>query len=407
MENTDQSRTLIHTRKNHHVPAPLRYRPRLKIIRDDFDKPFLMIVCVLLVFGIAMMFSASYVFGLNSAKADGFQELKDQAGHAGIGLLAMLGLSFLDYHFFSYKKFAHGLFYIALGLCFMTLFFGKEESVAGARRWLDLGFVTIQPSEILKITFIILFTFMLSVRYPTFKKKFAMLPFMTVLGISCGVVALQRHLSALLIFFAIGISMMLIGGIPWKSFGKMMLLFGALGVVMLIVMSVGSDSNPFSYVTDRLKIWRNPLADSRADGYQTTQSLIAIGSGGLFGLGFGQSRQKYLYLPEAQNDFIFSIICEELGFVGAMVVILLFLLFIVRGFVIASRAKDRFGMLLTAGITLQIAIQALLNIMVAINAFPNTGVSLPFFSSGGSALVIQLSEMGIILSVSRQGLAES
>lgn len=169
---------------------------------------------------------------------------------------------------------------------------------------------------------------------------------------------------------------------------------------MLVIIISGSDK--FSYITTRFQSWQDPLSDIRGDTAQTYQGLLAIGSGGLFGLGFGESRQKYLYLPESQNDFIFSIICEELGFVGALVVIFLFLMFIIRGFFIASRAKDRFGMLLAVGIVMQIGSQALLNIAVACNAFPNTGISLPFFSYGGTALMLQLAEVGILLNISRQ-----
>lgn len=162
---------------------------------------------------------------------------------------------------------------------------------------------------------------------------------------------------------------------------------------MVLVLVIKGGGN-FSYISDRLESWRNPLSDPSDKTHQTYESLLAIGSGGWFGLGFGESRQKYLYLPESQNDFIFSIICEELGFIGGVIVVLLFVLFVIKGFQIAANARDRFGMLLATGITIQIGSQALLNIMVASNAFPNTGISLPFFSAGGTALVFQLFEDG-------------
>lgn len=189
-----------------------------------------------------------------------------------------------------------------------------------------------------------------------------------------------------------------------KTFWKFIGVCAVFGVLLLIYkMASGSG---FSYISDRIQSWKNPESDPSGKTFQTYESLLSIGSGGWFGLGFGESRQKY-YLPESQNDFVFAIICEELGFVGAMVVVLLFVLFIIEGFMIASRSKDRFGMLLAAGITIQIGSQALFNIMVACNAFPNTGISLPFFSYGGTALMIQLAEMGIMLNVSRQCIKKS
>ena len=171
----------------------------------------------------------------------------------------------------------------------------------------------------------------------------------------------------------------------------------------VLALAVVLMAGKFSYIQERIDGWRNPEADIQNNTWQTYNSLVAIGSGGWFGLGFGESRQKFLYLPEAQNDFVFAIICEELGFVGALVVVVLFVIFVLRGFYIAANAKDRFGMLVAAGITIQIGLQAFLNIMVASNSFPNTGISLPFFSYGGTALIIQLAEMGILLSISRQG----
>ena len=199
----------------------------------------------------------------------------------------------------------------------------------------------------------------------------------------------------------IGITMMFVSGIPRKSFW-IFIGCGAAAALLLVLVIIISGSDKFSYITTRFQSWQDPLSDIRGDTAQTYQGLLAIGSGGLFGLGFGESRQKYLYLPESQNDFIFSVICEELGFVGALVVIFLFLMFIIRGFYIASRAKDRFGMLIAVGIVMQIGSQALLNIAVACNAFPNTGISLPFFSYGGTALMLQLAEVGILLNISRQ-----
>jgi cell division protein FtsW len=242
----------------------------------------------------------------------------------------------------------------------------------------------------------------MAVNFPKFNDwKYCVIPFTIVMGVVAFVLMLQRHLSALMIVGIIGVSMMFVSGMPKKTFWKFIgCCVAAAGVVALYFVITGSG---FTYISDRIESWRNPTADIQGSTWQTYNSLIAIGSGGWTGLGFGESRQKYLYLPEAQNDFVFSVICEELGFVGAVVVILLFVIFVLRGFYIASHAKDRFGMLVAAGITIQIGIQAFLNIMVASNSFPNTGISLPFFSYGGTALIIQLAEMGILLNISRQG----
>jgi cell division protein FtsW len=212
---------------------------------------------------------------------------------------------------------------------------------------------------------------------------------------------LQRHMSAVMLFGIIGVSMMFASDMPAKYFWRFIGLCLIAGVILLLVLVVKGGGN-FSYISERIESWKDPLSDPSDTTHQTYESLLAIGSGGWFGLGFGESRQKYLYLPESQNDFIFAIICEELGFVGGAIVVLLFVVFILKGFQIAANSRDRFGMLLATGITVQIGSQALLNIMVATNAFPNTGISLPFFSAGGTALVFQLFEMGILLSISRQ-----
>ena len=358
---------------NSHVPlkqpvAQAKRKHRFRFILTEIDKPFFILVMVLLVFGLLMMFSASYAWGLSEYN-DGYYYLVSQLKSAGLGLLLMFATSYLDYHFFQNTKIAYIAFIATYLLTFYTALFGID--VAGAKRWIQIGPISFQPSELLKVTFIIIFAYIMSVNYPKFKDwKFCIIPFTVIMGAVALVLVLQRHMSAVMLVGIIGVSMMFISGMPKKTFWKFIGVCAVFGVLLLIYkMASGSG---FSYI-----------------------------SGGWFGLGFGESRQKY-YLPESQNDFVFAIICEELGFVGAMVVVLLFVLFIIEGFMIASRSKDRFGMLLAAGITIQIGSQALFNIMVACNAFPNTGISLPFFSYGGTALMIQLAEMGIMLNVSRQ-----
>ena len=361
--------------------AQARKKLRIRFILAEIDKPFFILVMVLLIFGLIMMFSASYAWGLSEYN-DGYYYLKSQLKSAGIGLILMFLMSFLDYHFFQNTKIAYLAFFASYMLTMYTAFFGID--VAGAKRWILLGPISFQPSELLKVTFIIIFAYIMSVNFPRFKDwKFCVIPFTVIMGAVALVLVLQRHMSAVMLVGIIGVSMMFISGMPKKTFWKFIGVCVAFALLYLVYkMTSGSG---FSYISERIQSWKNPESDPSGTTFQTYESLLSIGSGGWFGLGF-----------------VFAIICEELGFVGAMVVVLLFVLFIIRGFYIASRSKDRFGMLLAAGITIQIGSQALFNIMVACNAFPNTGISLPFFSYGGTALLIQLAEMGMMLNVSRQ-----
>lgn len=252
----------------------------------------------------------------------------------------------------------------------------------------------------MKFAVILLFSYLISINYSKLKyAKYGVLPFMLVLLVVVALMAIQPHISGTVIICAIGIVMMFVGGTNIKH----LLVLGAIGVTgIVVIVLLLSTKFGFTYFEDRMISWIDPFNDeAAAETWQTRNSLIAIGSGGIFGLGFGNSRQKFLYLPEAKNDFVFAVVCEELGFFGAIVVIVLFLLFIGRGFFIASRACDKFGMMLATGLTVQIGIQALLNIAVVTNTIPNTGVSLPFFSYGGTALIMQLVQMGVILNVSR------
>ncbi|MGN1134576.1 MAG: FtsW/RodA/SpoVE family cell cycle protein [Oscillospiraceae bacterium] len=379
--------------------AQARNKLNFKFYLTEIDKPFFLIVLVLLVFGLIMMFSASYATSLYESN-NPYAYLKTQLVAAVIGTAIMFLTSVLDYHFFQNTKVVFFSYIIIEFLSLFTAFFGK--STADASRWISIGPISFQPSELLKISFIMIFAYLLALNFPKFKSmKYSIAPFATILIATCGALVLQRHLSAVLLVLVIGIAMMFVGDVPKKHMA-MFLCAGLILVVLFVLFMLLSGSDKFSYLTTRFQSWRDPTSDISGDTAQTYQGLLAIGSGGWFGLGFGNSRQKYLYLPESQNDFIFSIICEELGFLGALAVILLFLLFVIRGFYIAVNAKDRFGMLMAVGIVLQIGVQAFLNIAVSCNAFPNTGIALPFFSSGGTALVLQLAEMGILLNISRQ-----
>ncbi len=397
--NTQNPRIVHRKRPARPAVAPQRNQFSPRLVRNDFDKSFFLIIVILLTFGIVMMFSASYVWSVYKNDGDGFYFVKRQILFAVVGIVLMMALSFVDYHILMNTKVVYTAFLVTYLLAAYTSAFGV--GTAGARRWIEVGSLSFQPSEILKVAFIMLFAYLLAIHYPKFKKmQYSLQPFVVILGLCLLVLYFQRHLSAMIIFTVLGLSMMFVGGIPMKHFIRLILVLGVVGGIAAVVLIMHEGG--MGYVAERFQSWRDPLSDIQDTTYQTYQSLLAIGSGGIFGLGFGQSRQKYLYLSESQNDFIFSIICEELGLIGAILVILLFTFFIFKGFTVATKAPDRFGMLLTAGITIQVGLQAFLNIMVATNAIPNTGISLPFFSYGGTALIIQLCEMGIILSVSRQ-----
>ena len=370
------------------VPAAARVKKS-----SAMDTPFLITVLILVVFGLIMLFSASYATALYRF-GDSFHYIKDQAIFAIIGVTAMLIASKVDYHIF--HRLAWPLMAISMILLVVVLFMPAYNN---AHRWITIkGLGTLQPSEIAKFTIIVLFAHIISVNYAKMKTfSYGVIPFMMVLAPVVVLMLLEPHLSGTILILSIGAIMMFVGGTSLKWFG----LGGGVAVGGLAAALIAfPDLVP--YAMSRIEMWQNPYLDIQGKGHQTIQSLLAIGSGGVMGLGLGNSRQKHLYVPEPQNDFIFSIICEELGFIGAMVVILLFVLLLVRGAVIAINAKDKFGAMLVVGIIAQVTVQAVLNIAVVTNTVPNTGISLPFFSYGGTSLMMLLGEMGIVLSVSRQ-----
>ena len=375
--------------------------PKQNITFGEFDKPFFILVLILLVIGTVMMFSASYYTGL-SESGDGLFYVKKQLEISAVGLVAMLVLAQIDYHKFFKPNFVFFLFSGTLLMLAYTSFFGKAHN--NARRWLKIGPIEFQPSEIMKFAIVILFAYMISVNYKRMKKfKYGVLPFFIVLGIIAGLMMIQPHLSGTILICTIGIVMIYVGGARLKH----LLYTAAVGVGGLVMVVLYKAINQdFGYFATRFKSWSDPFADVSDKTWQTCQSLIAIGSGGLFGMGFGNSRQKFLYLPESKNDFVFAVVCEEMGLIGALLVIILFALFIFRGFYIASKSPDKFGMMIAVGLTAQIGVQALFNIAVVTNTIPNTGISLPFFSYGGTAIAMQLAQMGIILNISRQSLIE-
>ena len=357
------------------------------------DLPFLVLVLALVAFGLVMLFSASYAVALYR-RGDPYAYIRPQLLYAALGLGAMWLASRVDYHL--YHKLAWPVLGVSLALLTAVLFMPEYN---GCKRWLVIpGVGTLQPSEIAKFAVVLAFAHIISLNASRMQSfAVGVLPFALVLGAVAVLMLLEPHLSGTLLILGIGAVLMFVGGTALKWF--VLAGVSAVGAVGAAV-AVMPDLVP--YAAARLASWLDPFADPLGDGHQTIQSLYAIGSGGATGLGLGNSRQKHLFVPEPQNDFIFSIVCEELGFVGALAVIALFVLLLLRGITLAVRAPDRFGGLLVVGFVVQVAMQAALNIAVVTNTIPNTGISLPFFSSGGTSLMMLLGEMGVVLSVSRQ-----
>lgn len=358
-------------------------------VNEPMDMTFCILVLIILAIGLVMMFSASFATSYFE-EGDSYYYIKRQIIFALLGVSIMLIVSKVNYKYL--KAFSWMLYGISVLLLALVLVVGTGDGVE--KRWLNLGFTTIQPSEIAKLAVIILMAFYLSRNYKYLKNpvKGVLIPFV-IIGLAAGLVLIEPHLSGAILILAVGLCMMIVAGCNFTLLGAT----GIIGAIGLYFFSMHTD-----YMRRRIEIWLHPESDPQGDGYQTLQSLYAIGSGGLTGLGLGQSRQKYLYIPEPQNDFVFSIVAEELGLIGCLVILALFVVLIYRGFVIAMRSDDKFGSFLVFGIVMRLAVQVLLNVAVVTNAIPVTGISLPFFSYGGTALVILLLEMGIVLSVSRQ-----
>ena len=371
-------------------PAALRTRLREQ---PSPDVPFLVVLLALLSYGLIMLFSAGYAVALYR-RGDAYTYIRPQLLFAALGAAAMYAASLVDYHV--WHKLAWPVMGLSLILLVVVLFMPEYN---GCKRWIVLpGLGTLQPSEIAKFAVVLVFSHIISLNHDRMH-SFAggVLPFGLILGVVTVLMLLEPHLSGTLLILSIGAVLMFVGGTGLQWFG----LAGGLGAGA-IAAAVLALPELVPYAADRLASWRDPFADPLGEGHQTIQSLYAIASGGLAGLGLGNSRQKYLYVPEPQNDFIFSILCEELGFIGAALAVALFLALLLRGMSIAIRARDKFGALLAVGFVVQVVLQAILNIAVVTNTIPNTGISLPFFSSGGTSLMMLLGEMGIVLSVSRQ-----
>ena len=367
------------------------------LAKGSIDVYFLIIVIAISLFGVVMSYSASF-YTAELETGDSLYYVVRQ-----IGFLLLAGMITVPFVILArpwfWRAFSMLAYIASIVLLLAVLVIGTAGN--GAQRWIEIGPITIQPSEIAKMA-VVMFLALIMSKYE--KKielsqrfsghfRYGVLYPVLVIGAVCGLVMLEKHLSGLIIIGLLGLTVMFLGGTDKKW---MLAICGA-GVLAVAVVLLFSD-----YAQERVMTWLFiEKADPQGSAWQTWQGLYAIGSGGLFGVGLGNSRQKYGFVSEPQNDFIFTIICEELGFVGALAVIILFALLLWRGYKIASKAPDKFTSLVAYGLTTKIALQAVLNIAVVTNSMPNTGIALPFFSSGGTALMLQIFEMGIILSISR------
>ncbi len=389
--------------------APRDYTMAEQLARGPLDLPFLMLTMMLLGIGLVMMFSASYAVAYYDPQVSSpYFYIKRQASFAVGGVIIMMIVSHINYQSFRWMSVPAIVGSIFLLVLVYTPL-GVEENQA--RRWLKLG-IRFQPSEIAKVAVILFFAAMLckrDTRKPRhWKNRTAfgrtmnflerigfveLVPYGAILGVIALLVVKQPHLSGTLLILAGGASVLFAAGIHWGWF------VAGISFVSAAVWFVITNT---AYMTDRINLWLDPWADFRGNGWQTCQSLLAMGSGGLFGVGLGNSKGKFDYVSESENDFVFSILVEELGYIGGAIVLILFALLILRGYWLALHARDKFGTLTAVGIITLLAVQVFLNVGVVTNLIPNTGISLPFFSFGGTALVIQLAEMGMVLSISRQ-----
>ncbi|MBQ8552463.1 MAG: putative lipid II flippase FtsW [Clostridia bacterium] len=363
--------------------------------QGSIDYVFLVLVLILLAFGTIMVYSASYVYSKNKYD-DSYYIIFRQFIFIVVGFIGMGFATWFKPEW--YKRFSVPFYIVCFFLLCLVPIIGVERN--GAKRWLDLGFTDIQPSEFMKLGLVLMLAWFCDRYYERATDKsnlmrssfFGTFVPLVITGIACLLVVIEKHLSGTIIMFMIGIIIIFASGTPLR----LLIGMGAAGVVVLGIFSLVTP-----YTKRRIDIWLHPENDPQGAGYQTLQGLYAIGSGGLFGEGLGESYQKHMFVSQPQNDFIFTIVCEELGFIGALAVILLFVLFAWRGFIIAMKAPDTYSSLVVIGIVGKVVLQALLNIAVVTNSIPNTGISLPFFSYGGSSLCVLMVEMGIVLSISR------
>ena len=369
-----------------------RVRESIRYNQPDFW--LLLSILLLLSLGTMMVFSASSATAYTSDAGSAYAVLKGQLLYAALGIVAMIFASFVNYKFIA--RFTIPFFVVCNILLVLVQVMGK--TINNAKRWLEVG-ISFQPSELYKIAVILFLAYVFSKPGLAYKAVRLLGIFIYIIPIGIGILllALQPHISCVMIIGLVMVAMMFAGRVKIPTY-----LLMAGGVVGLAIVVFASGMVDFSYISDRFTSFLDPEHDTSGDSYQIMQSLYAISSGGLFGKGFGQGVQKYLYLPEPYNDFILSILAEELGFVGVVLVLGLFALFIWRGFKIARHAPDKFSSLTAFGITMLITVQVLMNVAVVTSSMPVTGISLPFFSYGGTSLTILLASMGILLNISKQ-----
>lgn len=364
-----------------------RQLTRTRLTKTGYDFGFLLTVVVLLVLGLLMVFSSSYPYAYYYFN-DGLYFIKRQLMWALLGSVAMAFTANFDYR--NYKKLAVPILVVSFLLLVAVLLVGVKTK--GARRWLGVGVITIQPSEIAKLGLIIYFAASLSQAKDKIKSFSYLFRYLVLMGLFMGLLILEPHFSVCIIIGFTLVIMLLVSGAKVQHFVFLSIPVAIAGVAAVLM-------EP--YRLKRLIAFRDPFQDALGTGWQIIQSLYAIGSGGLFGVGFGNSRQKFLYVSEPQNDFIFAILCEELGFIGAAAVLVIFALLLWRGLKIAINAPDTFSSLLVTGIISLVGVQVVLNIAVVTSSIPNTGIPLPFFSAGGSSLLFLMAAMGIVLNVSK------
>ena len=365
-------------------------------VRLGVDRPMLVIILVLLCLGTIMVFSASYPNALAS-KNDSLYYIRHQLLWLALGGVLMTVLIFIPYNV--YKKLTPAFFLVSLGLLALVLVMGTARGVA--QRWILIGGFSIQPSEVAKISLTMMLAWYIDRNFEETSNRLnkraslvkgIIMPGL-ILALVCGLVLLEKHLSGTIILGMIGVCVIFLSG---ANVGKMELCYGVPAALAGVVYLLTND-----YALQRILTHSDESADVLKEAWQTTQGLYAVGSGGLLGVGLGESRLKYNYVSEAQNDFIFTIWCEEMGYVGAVLLVALYVAFVWRGITIAKKAPDTYSSLVAFGITCQVGIQAFLNIMVVTDLIPNTGISLPFFSYGGSSLIMLMGEMGMLLSISK------
>lgn len=370
-------------------------------VSTGFDMHFFVLLMIILIIGLATLYSASHVYAFHHNDGDSYFYILNQVKFAVIGFAVMWLVSAVDYHI--WHKVAWLPWILSMIMLALALILPSKGEI---KRWIHIGSFSFQPSEIAKFAVVLLLAHYISVNYKKMKTigKGFLIPLLIV-GSTCALVLPEPHLSGTLLIGCLGLGMMFVGGTRWGYIAGVILL-GVAGVLFVVFV--------MGYEVDRMLVWFHPLESynneiqfpdgkaGRDHAWQTVQSLYTIGSGGLLGQGPGNSRQKHLFLPEPQNDFVFSVFCEEMGFVGAVLLLLLFAFLVWRGLKIALKAPDKFGCMLALGLCLQIGLQVGINVAVVSNLLPNTGISLPFFSYGGTSLVVLMMQMGVILSISRQ-----